>query len=41
MNDDMLTVARARRAKGESVNAIARALGVSRATLYRHIGEGA
>ncbi|MFF3765721.1 helix-turn-helix domain-containing protein [Streptomyces sp. NPDC001922] len=27
--------------KGESVNAIARALGVSRATLYRHIGEGA
>jgi hypothetical protein len=41
MNDDMLTVARARRAKGESVNALARALGVSRATLYRHIGEGA
>ncbi|MFJ2259714.1 recombinase family protein [Streptomyces sp. NPDC087844] len=41
MNDDMLTVARARRAKGESVNAIARALGVSRATLYRRIGEGA
>ncbi|WP_456340838.1 recombinase family protein [Streptomyces shenzhenensis] len=41
MNDDMLTVARARRAKGESVNAIAKALGVSRATLYRHIGEGA
>ncbi|MGY4963225.1 aldo/keto reductase [Streptomyces sp. 900105245] len=36
-----LTVARARRAKGESVNAIAKALGVSRATLYRHIGEGA
>lgn len=41
MNDDMLTVARARRAKGERANAIARALGVSRATLYRHIGEGA
>ncbi|MDX3585212.1 recombinase family protein [Streptomyces europaeiscabiei] len=41
MNDDMLTVARARRAKGERAHAIARALGVSRATLYRHIGEGA
>ncbi|MFF7280644.1 helix-turn-helix domain-containing protein [Streptomyces griseorubiginosus] len=34
----MLTVAKARKAKGESITAIAKALGVSRATLYRHIG---
>ncbi|MGP2439120.1 helix-turn-helix domain-containing protein [Streptomyces sp. JW3] len=26
------------KAKGESITAIAKALGVSRATLYRHIG---
>ncbi|MEV7126050.1 helix-turn-helix domain-containing protein [Streptomyces sp. NPDC093260] len=26
---------------GESVSAIAKALGISRATLYRHLGEGA
>ncbi|MFJ8748274.1 recombinase family protein [Streptomyces sp. NPDC102441] len=34
---DKLAVARARHAKGESVPAIAKALGVSRATLYRHL----
>lgn len=39
ITDDMLVVARARRAKGEGVTAIAKALGVSRATLYRHIEE--
>lgn len=39
VDEDVLTVARARKAKGESVSAIARALGVSRATLYRHLGE--
>ncbi|MFD7231214.1 recombinase family protein [Streptomyces sp. NPDC059881] len=39
VNEDALTVARARKAKGESVSAIAKALGVSRATLYRHLGE--
>ncbi|MFJ4639451.1 helix-turn-helix domain-containing protein [Streptomyces hygroscopicus] len=38
VNEDVLTVARARKAKGESVSAIAKALGVSRATLYRHLG---
>jgi len=37
MNDDILSAARARQAKGESVNSIARALGVSRATLHRHL----
>ncbi|WCN06907.1 helix-turn-helix domain-containing protein [Streptomyces sp. M92] len=31
-------MAKARKAKGESVSAIAKALGISRATLYRHIG---
>ncbi|MET7687222.1 recombinase family protein [Streptomyces sp. NPDC005483] len=38
ITEDLLTVAKARKAKGESVAAIAKALGVSRATLYRHIG---
>jgi DNA invertase Pin-like site-specific DNA recombinase len=37
MNDDILNAARARQAKGESVNSIAEALGVSRATLHRHL----
>ncbi|WP_229071444.1 recombinase family protein [Actinoplanes sp. DH11] len=37
MNDDILVVARARQAKGESVNSIAKALGISRATLHRHL----
>jgi len=44
MNDDILSAARARRVNGESVNSIAKALGVSRATLHRHlesVGEGA
>lgn len=39
INDDMLTVAKARKGKGESVSAIAKALGVSRATLYRYLGD--
>ncbi|MER6121720.1 recombinase family protein [Streptomyces sp. NPDC001795] len=39
VSEDVLTVARARRASGESVSVIAKALGVSRATLYRHLGE--
>ncbi|WP_404959975.1 recombinase family protein [Streptomyces sp. 147326] len=39
ITDDKLTVAKVRKAKGESVSAIAKALGVSRATLYRHLGE--
>ncbi|WP_121748751.1 recombinase family protein [Streptomyces sp. E2N166] len=39
ITDDLLTVARARKAKGESVSAIAEALGVSRATLYRHLAD--
>ncbi|MEY9837552.1 recombinase family protein [Streptacidiphilus sp. EB103A] len=39
MDADKLTVAKARRAKGESVTAIAKALGVSRATLYRALEE--
>jgi DNA invertase Pin-like site-specific DNA recombinase len=38
ITEDVLTVAKARKAKGESITAIAKALGVSRATLYRHIG---
>jgi DNA invertase Pin-like site-specific DNA recombinase len=37
IDEDKLTVARARRAKGESVTSIAKALGISRATLYRHL----
>ncbi|MFZ3499824.1 recombinase family protein [Streptomyces sp. 5.8] len=39
ITDDMLTVAKARKRKGESVSAIAKALGVSRATLYRYLDE--
>ncbi|MGW4559934.1 recombinase family protein [Streptomyces sp. NPDC004365] len=39
VTEDLLTVARARYAKGESVSAISKALGVSRATLYRHLGN--
>ncbi|MFH9329719.1 recombinase family protein [Streptomyces althioticus] len=38
ITEDVLTVAKARKAKGESITAIAKALGVSRATLYRHLG---
>ncbi|MCC3767540.1 recombinase family protein [Streptomyces sp. UNOC14_S4] len=39
MDADKLAVARARRAKGESVTAIAKALGVSRTTLYRALAD--
>ncbi|MCX4734787.1 helix-turn-helix domain-containing protein [Streptomyces sp. NBC_01363] len=35
MDADKLAAAKARRAKGESVTAVAKAVGVSRATLYR------
>lgn len=37
VDEDKLAAARARRARGESVASIAKALGVSRATLYRHL----
>lgn len=37
IDEDKLAAARARRDKGESVTSIAKALGVSRATLYRHL----
>ncbi|MFH8223239.1 helix-turn-helix domain-containing protein [Streptomyces sp. NPDC018057] len=36
VDDDKLAVARARHAKGESVTAIAKALGISRATFPAH-----
>ncbi|MEV7796892.1 helix-turn-helix domain-containing protein [Streptomyces sp. NPDC087512] len=39
--DGKLDIARARRDKGESVTSIAKALGVHRATLYRHLAERA
>ncbi|MFJ2114048.1 MULTISPECIES: recombinase family protein [unclassified Streptomyces] len=39
MDADKLAAAKARRAKGESVTAVAKALGVSRATLYRALSE--
>jgi Resolvase, N terminal domain/Homeodomain-like domain len=38
MDEDKLAAARARRARGESPTAIAKALGVSRASVYRHLG---
>ncbi|MFF0220684.1 recombinase family protein [Streptomyces sp. NPDC004629] len=41
ITDDLLVAAKTRKAKGESVSAIAKALGVSRATLYRHLPDGA
>ncbi len=37
MNADKLAAARARRARGESPAKIAKALGVSRASIYRHL----
>jgi DNA invertase Pin-like site-specific DNA recombinase len=37
MNADTLAAAQARHAKGESPTQIARALGISRATVYRHL----
>jgi DNA invertase Pin-like site-specific DNA recombinase len=39
MDADKLAAARARRANGESPAQIARALGVSRASVYRHLQE--
>ncbi|MGW7282246.1 recombinase family protein [Streptomyces sp. NPDC054844] len=39
VNEDVVAAAKARKAKGESVTAIAKALGVSRATLYRHLTD--
>lgn len=39
MDADKLAAAKARRTKGESVTAIAKALGVSRATLYRALAD--
>lgn len=38
ITEDVFTVARARKVKGESITAIAEALGASRPTLYQHIG---
>ncbi|MGV9600708.1 recombinase family protein [Streptosporangium sandarakinum] len=39
VSDDLLAAARARRARGQSVTAIAKALGVGRSTLYRALGR--
>ncbi|MBT2403545.1 MULTISPECIES: helix-turn-helix domain-containing protein, partial [unclassified Streptomyces] len=39
MDADKLAAANARKVKGESVTAIAKALGVSRATLYRALAD--
>ncbi|WP_409472132.1 recombinase family protein [Streptomyces sp. HC307] len=41
VDDDKLAIALARREKGESVTSIAKALGIHRATLYRHLAETA
>jgi DNA invertase Pin-like site-specific DNA recombinase len=39
MDGDTLAAARARRARGESPTQIAKALGISRASVYRHLRE--
>ncbi|MEF9884554.1 helix-turn-helix domain-containing protein [Streptomyces sp. P9-A4] len=39
MDADKLAAAKARRVNGESVTAVAKALGVSRATLYRALAD--
>ncbi|MFG3018513.1 MULTISPECIES: recombinase family protein [unclassified Streptomyces] len=39
MTEDMIAAAKARRAAGESYGAIAKALGVGQATVYRHLSE--
>ena len=39
MDDDKLAAAKARRAAGQSPTQIAKALGISRATVYRHLGD--
>ena len=41
MDADKIAAARARRVRGETPTQIAKALGVSRATVYRHLAEGA
>jgi DNA invertase Pin-like site-specific DNA recombinase len=40
MDPDKLAAARARRERGENPAQIAKALGVSRASVYRHLGAG-
>ncbi|MFD9485813.1 helix-turn-helix domain-containing protein [Streptomyces sp. NPDC059991] len=39
MTADMIAAVKARRADGESYGAIAKALGVGQATVYRHLSE--
>ena len=39
MDPDKLAAARARRVRGESPTQIAKALGISRASAYRHLGS--